>query len=147
MQTAAQLDISDVEFDALKVVSEGLRTGKYRHIIQPFDSVEANTGPVFNMAIAYDNYSCGQAACIGGWTALTMGIPPDEADDYVYSKEKQYDDATDQVIKPAALIKSLFFPGDDWEYEDITPVQAATAIDNFLDCGDPKWKAILGEAA
>lgn len=143
MLTATQLGITNLELTALGTVREGLASGKYRHVeYASRDGIENTGEPVFNMGTAYHQYDCGQVGCIGGWTAMVLGKTPEQANDYVYSKESYYDEDTDEHIEDAPIYK-LFFPRGNME--SITPTQAVQAIDNFRNFANPLWESILSE--
>jgi len=40
-------------------------------------------------------------------------------------------------------MKELFYPPSEFSYKAITPAQAAKAIDNYLETGDPDWESML----
>lgn len=84
----------------------------------------------FNMSLAVGDSGCGTVACIGGWTAATMGLEPDEAAAFVmrYSERGKFSE--------------LFYPPPAIDYEKITPAQAVKAIDNFLRTGKPRWSSV-----
>lgn len=127
-KTARQLKITEGELKALKKVQRGLNSGEYRHVKNSFMGRKSSGKPIFNMAIENESYSCGQVACIGDWMALQ--IKHKDPAGYVHSKHG----------KP---IHELFFPPDEFDWEDITPKNAAAAIDNFRKTGDPNWYGII----
>lgn len=104
---------------ALSEVRDGLRNGAYVHVVA--DNQIVTNG--FSMGFACfteqtANGGCGTTACIGGWMALSMGMSADQAAQYVHS---HYD--TDDEFH------QLFWGNTGY---DVTPDQAADAIDRFL---------------
>lgn len=96
---------------------------------------------LFNMRAGCDVYDCGTVMCIGGWAKLFMDnldpdkLSPDEVMDinaYVLS------------VGYGKPLNALFYPSDDEGSipSAITPHQAADAIDNFLQFGDPRWPEV-----
>lgn len=67
---------------------------------------------------------CGSPGCIGMWMLAEMG-------EWRGLSLPRFRDAAE-----------LFFPGDEDPYS-ATPHQAAQAIDNFLEDGDPKWREVM----
>lgn len=136
MKTAEQLGISQPEYEALIRVRDGLRSGKYVHV-KPGEGVcPAPEVKAFNMDISFEKGDelngfpdCDQVGCIGGWVAFDLGYA--NPSHYVY----QNDD--DAAIRP------LFFPPSHLSYSEVTEEQAAQAIDNFLNTGDPRWEEVV----
>jgi hypothetical protein len=71
--------------------------------------------------------TCGTVRCIGAWAehiAQTRFEP---------------------LGRPEGL-ERLFFPdkdGGDYDYDAITPAQAAAALSNYLTTGEPRWPEVL----
>lgn len=91
----------------------------------------------FNMARTCVEYQCGTVACIGGYAWLHEN-PGDfkGADRYV-------DQYGDECV-PVGGIDDLYYPwrvARDWS--KITPAQAAEAIENYLETGEPYWTDVL----
>lgn len=71
-----------------------------------------------------DKWACGNIHCIGGWA------------DHLYKTDfntKSYDDAIDKLFFARTSVI---------RHNEITPKQAAKAIQNFLVSGNPKWEKI-----
>lgn len=123
MKTAEQLGISKREFGALRRVRDGLRSGRYVHTPNVSDPPKTRKR-LFNMKYDSASTNCGTAACIGGWMAKEMRKS-----------------AFDCVMNAEGSLKKLFFPQINYDrWDDITPKQAVTAINNFLKTGNPKWR-------
>lgn len=81
---------------------------------------------------------CGTVSCIGGTMALIMGEDPD---DYV----GKYGHGS-----IGGVFRTLFYPEVRGEtlhsFATITAKQGVKAIDNFLQCGTPRWERVLTKA-
>jgi hypothetical protein len=86
----------------------------------------------FDMSLPIFRTSCGTSACIGGWVALSKSKDECWVDTYV-------------VLDRSDALEELFFPLHDVDvpYFQITPLQGAKAIENFLTDGDPHWSSVL----
>ena len=104
----------------------------------------------FNMGCTGVALECGTAACIGGWAyLLTKGTmqedgrffaPTDYNDARYYVVNAGIDDETGAE----GGVHELFFPPiPRARFKDVTPGQAADAIQCFLLCGHPHWEKIL----
>ena len=130
--THEELDISCEEKCALVRVMEGLESGLYVH--SKDDSEGTPEGKrAFNLGVSCDDsYVCGTVGCIGGWVGFELKKSTRDSHGYVFANEH-------------SSLGPLYFPTvlETWEYEKITPAQAACAIRNFLSTGDPGWGEIL----
>lgn len=124
-KSAEELGISEAELSAHITVLGMLERGELKHVPEP----KINSKDGFNMNYSGRNTRCGTVACIGGWVAVLLRRPPDE---YVFGcgeEGPRYD---------------LYFPyevSQDWD--DITPAKAASALRNYLTCGEPRWKSVM----
>ncbi len=119
--------ITQREKNALIKVRDGLRNGKFAHRNNPYDG-RASKKPLFNMGTVglFQKRDCGSVGCIGGWVNQELGRR----------------DCGFAYLKANALC----YPSEVWDWERITPSQAAKAIDNFLKDGNPRWKSITRRA-
>ena len=83
------------------------------------------------MALWGDKYlpDCGTPACIGGWCKQIIGRRITE---YFFN----------------SALEALFYPNserppEDYDYEAITPEQAARALRSYLTRGAPNWAEAL----
>lgn len=134
MKTAIELGIPEWVWRALQEVKRGLEDGTLVHIV----GSSTTDRKLFDMAvIAKESKTCGTVACIGGWVyALGMGARGGwtiHADAFVGSVREDYGDN----------LGDLFIPPSPWgygrDYDEITPAQAALAIGNYLEHGEPRW--------
>lgn len=143
------------ERNAMAEVRDALRRGELRHINEPEIAALEEGEYGFNMAFpmvdnvtSYDRHRCGAVGCIGGWMYLAMTKGFSAASKLT---GEDYLAATSYVERYGwdGDLKELFYPEDSmWctgivNYDSITPDDAAQAIDNFLEYGDPKWPEIL----
>lgn len=84
-----------------------------------------------NMGYCGGLEECGTVACIGGWAYFLANGP------------ENYDATVGQYVRGDEDRDELYFPECAVNYDAITPQQAAQAITNFLDGGDPKWAEVL----
>jgi hypothetical protein len=83
---------------------------------------------------------CGSVGCIGGWMFRALGENnPRTIQNQVLYPQRPSTPIPDELRAP---LRNLFYPPTLAVYESITPVQAATAIDNLLRHGDPRWNEI-----
>lgn len=117
----ADLEISAKEHAALIKVLGWLETGK----LVDGDCACRGDYPKFgfDMAVTHDADDCGTIACIGGWAAIIMRRRPHRyVDSYIFSGN----DALTELY---------------WNYPlDVTAKEAAVALRNFLERGDPCWE-------
>lgn len=144
MKTADELHITQAEKDGLVWVRDGLRAGKFKHIDE--DKGEYPLGQNgFNMSIASKSYECGTVGCIGGWVWVHMNIERLMQDGGVWylSSADNHDADTYLYQKgPDCHLHHLYFPPGS-NYDAITPLEAAQAIDNYLNTGDPDWESVI----
>jgi len=143
MKTAAELGITEQEYDLLPVIRDKLLDGSLVHSSKAKDS---NKYDVFNMSITSKRYSCGTVGCIGGWLWILMNaesIEKDEKDGHFHLTDEQMGLVDDYVESNGGNMKELFYPPGVFSYKAITPAQAAKAIDNYLETGDPDWESML----
>jgi hypothetical protein len=124
-KSAADLGITEPQFDALRKTLVLLETGKLRHA--PADNLGSRskifTGH-FNMNSWSYTSDCGTVACIGG-TAELIG-------DVSFRGS------------PNLALSELFYPfnmNQDGKhpFSQITIPQAATALRSYLNTGDARW--------
>ena len=128
----AELEITQVEYEALIWVRDGLAEGRFTHVPRTYQHTVfiANILP-FNMQHTGER-DCGTSACIGGW----MGRSIDEPSMVNYMSKELFSNSLKPLFYPPTNLPRL-------EYSQITPTQAAQACDNFLNTGKPNWEAIL----
>lgn len=122
------------------------------------EGLEGSTaeGMGFDMTVAHTNkgfstHPCGTAMCIGGWCAMALR-PYDRSRLYVgeaaaivlgidheVAQELCYPDIELLIDHRASQSEAPVF------YDLITPKQAAQAVRNALEYGDPGWDGILEE--
>ena len=126
-----KLGISFQELGALLGVRNMLVAG----LLIPNADDYSDSCHVFSMGHPGMIYGCGSVGCIAGSMAILMGHKQPS------TYTKQFDECS---IRGTDKIAALFYPrtigADKWY--DITPKMAVTAIDNFLNHGDPKWGTI-----
>lgn len=125
MLTAEQLKTTQEVLDALLKVRDGIRAGEYALVpsVLNYQVPEGKRG--FNMGVECLNYAgCGTLACIGGWVALELGEDPSE-----FVQSSHWD----------TPLNKLFW---DSVSGNETLEDAADAIDNLLETGDPKWSKV-----
>ncbi len=129
-KTAADLKVTEAEFDALKHVlamleRQELHPEKHRDRNGQYSPTKPGG---FNMNCTYEQNECGTIGCIGGWCAVTMGLSDRiEINRYV------------KVLHSHSLY-DLYWSRCN---ETITPSQAAIAVRNFLTDGEPRWSEAL----
>ncbi len=122
-KTAADLGISDKEFEAL------------RKVLGMFERGEI-TPEHFDMG----NWKCGTTYCIGGWAEKIAGESCQSFDKIsrTFSVRERHPELVG--------LDRLFFPkaryGDGGAY-DATPEQGAFALRNYLTHGEPRWAEAL----
>ncbi len=135
-KTAADLGISDAQFEGLIKTMGVLERGELTHvpIVKDWYRVHVNSDPakfdaLFNMDNVYSVADCGSAACIAGTCDLLFKT------DFAPLGNLNFD-------LPESLI-DLFCPPsiDDTKWTKITTDQAAHALRNYLTTGDSDWSA------
>jgi hypothetical protein len=133
---ARALDIPEDLRDALVAVLGQLERGELRHLrftdATLFKMEMTTTAPDgFSMALWGDKHlpDCGTPACIGGWCQQIIGRKINE---HFFNKP----------------IEVLFYPNsehppEEYDYEAITPSQAARALRHYLTRGAPNWAEAL----
>lgn len=148
MKTAEQLGISAEEHAALITVRGGLKEGRYIHV-RVAEELESEGKPaperIFNLATTFFGEDCGvlpgcgQVGCIGGWVGYELGYK--SPGHYVSA----YEPFELNVGKSNSPLSQLYYPYIDGDLletlEDVTELQAAQAIENFLNTGDPDWES------
>jgi hypothetical protein len=126
-QSAAELEISEAQKDALIKTLKLLETGKLTHAPIGNDYYP-NTGQFtgqFNMNHWNSVHPCGTVACIGGTAEMIGGVSFTET-----VRRNGYD----------GQLYRLFMPNlPDAQWNHITPEQAARALRSYLTTGDAKW--------
>lgn len=115
-----------------------LRAGKYpplsRRQLLSLDyngRLDDITGAHFNMSYWNFQEDCGSVRCIGGilsskgYSAEASSHGPGLDELFFMSSVCEFNDEQNTIIR------------------DVTSEQAARAIDNYLQSGDPKWKEVL----
>lgn len=132
------------ENEALLKVAEGLESGEYVHVgtdggfagLTMMERLISEKKKFFNMNSEELELSCGTVRCIGGWVGHLLG-----QDSWNYCMN---------VFKTSGKgLYSLYYPDIDEDvlYEEITTEQAAKAIRNYLERGDPDWEEVLSEGS
>lgn len=148
MQTEDKLGISAEELNTLVRVRDMLSSGEIEHsdtkglgiYSAPYNAV------VFNMAYCAAGASnCGTTCCIGGWMYALMHGRRDESGVLRFDREK-----AQLYVDSHLALRELFYPNSEsgcttFDYDTITPRQAAQAITNLLETGEPDWSSILDE--
>lgn len=138
---AKQLNISNRQYNALIGVIALLKSGKltYKENYNVDVTVKGfNLGYWFQ----HTDSDCGSIGCIGGWAEWVdarerkvrwewHGLFPME----MFNK---YCDEFHEGLN------SLMYP-DIAEYDEVTPQQAAKAVQNYLTTGYPDWEEIIGK--
>lgn len=127
-KTPAELQISDVEFDALFKTLGMMEREELVHIYHPGTNSYTFgkfTGH-FNMADWNDVKECGTVCCIGGTADLIGGV-----------------DLNLTAHKNRALHNLFYSSSILVRYSQITVAQAATALRNYLTHGEPCWAEAL----
>lgn len=137
-KTAEELQLSQVEYNALADVKQRLLAGELIHI--PVGEVDdSNLQCGFNMVDFFMETKCGTACCIAGWA--------DKLHKTHFASGHRRRDLSDGLAE-------LFFvyPSDgrsrdefDPDIDQIKPDQAAAALTNYFDTGRPNWEQVLGE--
>lgn len=125
--TAGDLEISEVEHEALIKTLNFFERGEAKHI--GVCDVEYGWKPnSFNMS----DWECGTTRCILGWArTFAGGLDRSRADN-------PFDD-----LLPMDLY-FLCYPHEiSCGYDDITVEQAAAALRNYLTLGKPHWDEVL----
>ena len=134
--TPAKLDIPEDLHEALVGVLGELERGDIEHLPVP-ESEEASWGysrqnspPTgFNMQWwGNKEFPCGTPACIGGWCEYRLGYKFG----YVYNHPLH-----------CLLYPNNEHPPEPYDYEAITPEQAARALRSYLTRGAPNWAEAL----
>jgi len=95
-----------------------------------------------NTAKAENNW-CGTSCCLAGYTVITYGdFVPGNTVIHVFEDAWKLLELTYAEARALFYCKSL--AGRDlWlTFDGITRSQAAQAVRNLIDCGDPKWEVI-----
>lgn len=136
-KTAEQLDLPHDVYEALIKVRDMLESGE---IIEPPPGFcDAPIGKFFRYAIWMENYTCGTAACIGGWI--------------------------EQCLKGKSIVRHNPWKGDELlvlyggmpfqrllygpfkvgvsKCRGVNIKEAIVAINNYLTTGEPMWKSVV----
>ena len=119
---------------------------------------------LFNLVVRAGQYECGTVACIGGWLSLHLqgvdisqrlvSLTPkqvDTSDKYVNAfGQAENREGHEPGARAGEALSILFYPPEQdrkgntiLDMETVTPAQAAKAIRNFLESGDPKWAEVV----
>lgn len=134
-KTAAELELSEEEYDAHVRVLHMLERGELVHWTWERNGPKLADVPPgakwFNMRYSTLEDSCGTVACIGGWVGLVMGLSELQASEYVSD------------VGEGARAR-LYYPHwrggftEQSRYK-ITTEEAAQALRNYLTTGEPRW--------
>ena len=125
-KTHEELGITFAEYGALFAVRAMLQAGILEHTLR--DDCDLKGKHLFNMNHSGKIAHCGSVGCIGGNMAIIMQAS--RPGNYVYKKS------------PGSPLYGLFYP-TPYDFDTITPKEAAKAISNFLHTGNPHWDNIL----
>lgn len=130
-KTPAELKVTQIEFDALVMVLDGLEKGRLNDI--PVEEA-------FYMPKVL-SLNCGTKGCMLGWAWLLSEKKAFDGpglraagDGNPYMCGREFDH------RP--MLDNLFFPdSDDGDFDcaEVEPENAAKALRNFLTLGDPLW--------
>lgn len=123
--TAAQLNITDAQYDALKKTLVWFETGKSVHTKLEYRGrrrIGSDAPHRFNLALWIAEYDCGTVACIGGTASLLGKV------------------SFDGWVNHAGLT-NLFNP--NILKQNVTVEQAAQALRNFLQTGHAGWGRVI----
>jgi len=129
MRTAEELGILPSQREALIELRDGFCRGDFSH---QYDLDETKDGAkrLFNMNVWRSDSGCGTICCIGGWVEAITGTSFGEFQGYKAQNDPK--------------LRSLFYPPLHPAYwGQITVKQAAAAINNYLEEGDPYWKEVF----
>lgn len=124
-KSAADLGITEPQFEALKKTLVLLETAKLRHVDALMTGASDGTSfsGEFNMCNWKTRHECGTVGCIGGTAELIGNV----SFGFIYHH-------------PNRALRDLFLPSfSSKKWNEITPVQAATALRSYLTTGDAKW--------
>lgn len=143
MMTPAELNITPEVFEALGWVRDRLRDGSIVHVYNP-EFGNGRHGLNMNWTV-FDG--CGTVACIGGWVWCRVNVIPGDGAIPEYMLNAEVATTCDGWVTGAPeQLNALFYPVCGRKYlQDITPAEAAQAIDNFLDSGKPRWDEVCGD--
>lgn len=132
MKSAIALAINENEYQALIRILDGLKSGKFVH-----GRDRDGERPGFNMG----SFHCGTAGCIGGWVGVLIsgGFLGGKAMEMMEGCVHVY------AANQSPGLYDLFYPTVETNYSNITIDDAALAIENFLNTGEPNWRVILDE--
>jgi hypothetical protein len=125
-KSAADLGITEPQFDALRKTLVLLETGKLRHFdinqVPDADFPDLGFSGDFNMGTFGLPHDCGTAACIAGTAQLIA-------------------DVRFVGVERTPELSELFYIDSlvNTTLENITPAQAATALRSYLTTGDARW--------
>lgn len=128
-KSAADLNISEAQKDALCKVLVLLETGHLEHAERPSGRfLDAEEGCNFTGHFNMDSWNivkhgCGTIACIGGTAELLAGKKIFNGGDDISARE----------------LERLFYPPGVRDWEAITTDQAATALRSYLTTGEARW--------
>lgn len=140
-KTAADLRISDAEWNALRGVLAMLERGELQHAVIDYNKVyerkPRNPNKMFNMGLAFAHTRCGTAACIAGSCDLFFDT----------NFTRFHEGFGGNIISKGrtAALMDLFCPveidANDWD--NISVEQAATALRSYLTTGEANWAEAL----
>lgn len=140
-KTAAALEITKVEFNALRDVLGMLERGEMKHVsgvkTRSWNERGYQRGDVFcglfNMIGFAETTHCGTACCIAGTCDLVSGT--NFAPRFWGDEPGGLPHELGQLFCPNALTAE--------QMREILPSQAAIALRNFLTHGEPRWPEAL----
>ena len=141
-KTPADLEITEVEFEAFVKTLGVIERGEIRHVWtkddlftegNDFEYVAKKFDALFNMDNVYTRADCGTAACIAGTCDLLFK-----------TRFAPTGNLRSNLSEP---LMNLFCPNDvNWNcWPSITVEQAAIALRNYLTYGEPRWAEALAD--
>jgi hypothetical protein len=120
---------------ALEEVQGMLERGELKHFQKDY---QLDRGQIYlDMSYWRASGTCVIVSCIGGWCDAILEAKGHETAEH---------DCSQELFKLFYPDESAGYP-DGLKYRDITPAQAARAIDNFRSTGHSRWGEVLSGAA
>ena len=125
IKTHEELKITFAEWGALI----GLTVMLHDNMIPMHGDNNPAGAHVFNLETSCtENGHCGSVGCIGGYVGMTLGMDIRCASNYVHTNFR---------------LRELYFPTTALDYDRVTPKEAAKAICNVLEYGEPMWHRVV----
>jgi hypothetical protein len=132
-KSAADLKLTEAQKDALVKTLVLFETGKiqHRHNTERVDSIDKDPTfcGYFNMQHWQAAHPCGTVACIGGTAELIGGV----------DLESQNNEGLFRLFHPYSVLSKIA------SWDEITTIQAATALRSYLTTGDAHWDLAVSD--